>query len=169
MRQSFTYSNGISITYTLFDETNFHAHNPNSKLRLVSARTPVTTIQFAARQSGLEIRSRDSDFERQDDLYYACTRKVHDDDADGSWLGAKERSRRAQPLHPLPLRPYSTSILYQPSVRSLLFRFFFFFFFFFGVDIEKLQELVLAELAFSFSLLFFLAIFTDFLLLIVSF
>lgn len=128
MRQSFTYSNGISITYTLFDETNFHAHNPNSKLRLVSARTPVTTIQFAARQSGLEIRSRDSDFERQDDLYYACTRKVHDDDADGSWLGAKERSRRAQPLHPLPLRPYSTSILYQPSVRSLLFRFFFFFF-----------------------------------------
>lgn len=129
MRQSFTYSNGISITYTLFDETNFHAHNPNSKLRLVSARTPVTTIQFAARQSGLEIRSRDSDFERQDDLYYACTRKVHDDDADGSWLGAKERSRRAQPLHPLPLRPYSTSILYQPSVRSLLFRFFFFFFF----------------------------------------
>lgn len=169
MRQSFTYSNGISITYTLFDETNFHAHNPNSKLRLVSARTPVTTIQFAARQSGLEIRSRDSDFERQDDLYYACTRKVHDDDADGSWLGAKERSRRAQPLHPLPLRPYSTSILYQPSVRSLLFRFFFFFFFFFGVDIEKLQELVLAELAFSFSLLFFLAIFSDFLLLIVSF
>lgn len=129
MRQNFTYSNGISITYTLFDETNFHAHNPNSKLRLVSARTPVTTIQFAARQPGLEIRSRDSDFERQDDLYYACTRKVHDDDADGSWLGAKERSRRAQPLHPLPLRPYSTSILYQPSVRSLLFRFFLFFFF----------------------------------------
>lgn len=162
MRQSFTYSNGISITYTLFDETNFHAHNPNSKLRLVSARTPVTTIQFAARQSGLEIRSRDSDFERQDDLYYACTRKVHDDDADGSWLGAKERSRRAQPLHPLPLRPYSTSILYQPSVRSLLFRFFFFFFFSESISRSckssfwlNWRSLFLSYFSSQFSLIFF--------------
>lgn len=60
----------------------------------------------------------------------------------------------------------------RPSSTNPLFvRFFsaFFFFFFFGVDIEKLQELVLAELAFSFSLLFLLAIFSDFLLLIVSF
>lgn len=60
----------------------------------------------------------------------------------------------------------------RPSSTNPLFVHFFSafsFFFFFGVDIEKLQELVLAELAFSFSLLFFLAIFSDFLLLIVSF
>lgn len=59
----------------------------------------------------------------------------------------------------------------RPSSTNPLFVRFFsaFFFFFFGVDIEKLQELVLAELAFSFSLLFLLAIFSDFLLLIVSF
>lgn len=61
-------------------------------------------------------------------------------------------------------RPSSTNPLF---VR--FFSAFFFFFFFFGVDIEKLQELVLAELASSFSLLFLLAIFSDFLLLIVSF
>ena len=94
--------------------------------------------------------------EAQDDLYYARTRKVHDDDADTAWWLARCQREISQGsassfssslrlvfnVHPLP-NPLFFFFLFLPfSLFPLLLLFLSFSP---GVDIEKLRELVSAR------------------------